>query len=215
MPEWKIPLYKIYTDDEDLNLITKIIKTYPSQTTYSKEVYNWDISNYNLFPGDQIQFRVAIKDNNPNNNGIRKTDYYHAVYPSFEDIFSAIQEQEQNIQETSSDIIDQVNEVEDIVENMKLDLLKASEIDWEQQQQAEESIKKMEDIFSNIEEMQEAINQLQEEAEKGNYNNIKELQSIFSNPYKEQSSDKDQKYNRLKPSKYFNYGGVSHYSCSS
>ena len=23
--EWKIPLYKIYTDDEDLNLITKII----------------------------------------------------------------------------------------------------------------------------------------------------------------------------------------------
>ena len=23
---WKIPLYKIYTDDEDLNLITKIIK---------------------------------------------------------------------------------------------------------------------------------------------------------------------------------------------
>ena len=24
--EWKIPLYKIYTDDEDLNLITKIVK---------------------------------------------------------------------------------------------------------------------------------------------------------------------------------------------
>ena len=24
--DWKIPLYKIYTDDEDLNLITKIVK---------------------------------------------------------------------------------------------------------------------------------------------------------------------------------------------
>jgi dTDP-4-amino-4,6-dideoxygalactose transaminase len=24
--EWKLPLYKIYSDDEDLNLITKIIK---------------------------------------------------------------------------------------------------------------------------------------------------------------------------------------------
>ena len=24
--DWKIPLYKIYTDDEDVNLITKIIK---------------------------------------------------------------------------------------------------------------------------------------------------------------------------------------------
>ena len=26
MENWKIPMYKIYTDDEDLNLITKIIK---------------------------------------------------------------------------------------------------------------------------------------------------------------------------------------------
>ena len=26
MNDWKVPLYKIYSDDEDLNLITKIIK---------------------------------------------------------------------------------------------------------------------------------------------------------------------------------------------
>ena len=54
-----------------------------------------------------------------------------------------------------------------------------------------------------------------EEAEKGNYDKIKELQLVFSNPYEEQPLDIDQKYNRLKPKKYFNYGGVSHYSCSS
>ena len=54
-----------------------------------------------------------------------------------------------------------------------------------------------------------------EEAGKGNYEKIKELQVIFSNPYKEQLSDRDQTYNRLKPSQYFNCGGVSHYSCSS
>ena len=54
-----------------------------------------------------------------------------------------------------------------------------------------------------------------EEAEKGNYNKIKELQEVFSNPYKEQSSEIDKKYNRLKPNKFFNFGGVSHYSCSS
>ena len=54
-----------------------------------------------------------------------------------------------------------------------------------------------------------------EEAEKGNYNKIRELQAVFSNPYKEQSPELNQKYNRLKPRQYFNYGGVSHYSCSS
>ena len=54
-----------------------------------------------------------------------------------------------------------------------------------------------------------------EEAEKGNYKKIKELQDVFSNPNKVQPSEIHQKNNRLKPSKYFNYGGVSHYSCSS
>ncbi len=54
-----------------------------------------------------------------------------------------------------------------------------------------------------------------EEAEKGNYSKIKELQAVFSNPYKEQPTEIDQKYNRLKPRQYFNHGGVSHCSCSS
>ena len=54
-----------------------------------------------------------------------------------------------------------------------------------------------------------------EEADKGNYKKIKELQDVFKNPYIEKPSEIDQKYNRLKPSQYFNCGGVSHYSCSS
>lgn len=40
--EWKIPLYKIYTDDEDLNLITKIVKrgTYWSMGPEIEELEN-------------------------------------------------------------------------------------------------------------------------------------------------------------------------------
>ncbi len=52
-------------------------------------------------------------------------------------------------------------------------------------------------------------------AEEGDYELIKELQAVFSNPYDEQSSEVETKYDRLKPKKFFNAGGVSHYSCSS
>nr|WP_320668431.1 protein adenylyltransferase SelO family protein [Prochlorococcus sp. MIT 1307] len=52
-------------------------------------------------------------------------------------------------------------------------------------------------------------------AEQGDYSLIMELQAMFSNPYDEQSSEMDTKYNRQKPKKFFNAGGVSHYSCSS
>tara|TARA_Y100001968_G_scaffold305718_1_gene321846 strand:+ start:1460 stop:3136 length:1677 start_codon:yes stop_codon:yes gene_type:complete len=54
-----------------------------------------------------------------------------------------------------------------------------------------------------------------ENAEKGNYNLIKELQTVLSNPYEEQSWEVDKKYNQLRPEKFFDAGGVSHYSCSS
>ena len=53
------------------------------------------------------------------------------------------------------------------------------------------------------------------EAEQGDYSLVKELQEVFSNPYDEQSSELASKYDRLKPKRFFNSGGISHYSCSS
>ncbi len=52
-------------------------------------------------------------------------------------------------------------------------------------------------------------------AEQGDYSLIKELQAVFSTPYDDQSSVVAKKYDHLKPKKFFNAGGVSHYSCSS
>ena len=54
MNEWKIPLYKIYTDDEDLNLITKIVKRGnnwalgPEIEEFENKIKNYVGSNYCL-----------------------------------------------------------------------------------------------------------------------------------------------------------------------
>jgi len=54
-----------------------------------------------------------------------------------------------------------------------------------------------------------------EQAKLGNFALIKELQEVFSDPYNEQSQEIEAKYYRLKPEKYFHFGGISFYSCSS
>ena len=54
-----------------------------------------------------------------------------------------------------------------------------------------------------------------EKAEQGDYSLIKELQTVLTNPYEEQSMDVEKKYDKRKPNKFFNAGGISHYSCSS
>ena len=52
-------------------------------------------------------------------------------------------------------------------------------------------------------------------AEKGDLSLIKELQIVFDNPYDDLSIHFQNKFDVLRPLKFFNNGGISHYSCSS
>ena len=54
-----------------------------------------------------------------------------------------------------------------------------------------------------------------EQAAVGNYALVRELQEVMTQPYAEQSREVEEKYYRLKPSEFFEVGGLSHYSCSS
>ena len=54
-----------------------------------------------------------------------------------------------------------------------------------------------------------------QQASAGNYSLIRELQEVMTQPYAEQSKDIEDKFYRLKPSEFFEVGGLSHYSCSS
>ena len=54
-----------------------------------------------------------------------------------------------------------------------------------------------------------------QQAAVGNYALIRELQEVMTQPYAEQTKDVEEKYYRLKPSEFFEVGGLSHVSCSS
>lgn len=54
-----------------------------------------------------------------------------------------------------------------------------------------------------------------QQAAAGNYSILRELQAVMTQPYAEQSQAVEDKYYRLKPSEFFELGGLSHYSCSS
>jgi uncharacterized protein YdiU (UPF0061 family) len=54
-----------------------------------------------------------------------------------------------------------------------------------------------------------------QQASEGDYSLIRELQDVMTRPYDEQSQGVEEKLYRLKPSEFFEAGGLSHYSCSS
>ncbi len=53
------------------------------------------------------------------------------------------------------------------------------------------------------------------QASAGNYALVRELQEVMTQPYAEQTMEVEAKYYRLKPSEFFEVGGLSHVSCSS
>jgi len=54
-----------------------------------------------------------------------------------------------------------------------------------------------------------------QQATSGDYALIQELQAVMTQPYAEQSKLVEDKYYRLKPTEFFEVGGLSHLSCSS
>jgi hypothetical protein len=54
-----------------------------------------------------------------------------------------------------------------------------------------------------------------QQATAGDYALVRELQDVMTQPYAEQSTAVAGKYYKLKPSEFFEVGGMSHVSCSS
>jgi uncharacterized protein YdiU (UPF0061 family) len=54
-----------------------------------------------------------------------------------------------------------------------------------------------------------------QQATSGSYALVRALQDVMTKPYAEQSKGVEEQYYRLKPSEFFELGGLSHYSCSS
>jgi len=54
-----------------------------------------------------------------------------------------------------------------------------------------------------------------QQASVGDYTLVRELQDVMTQPYSEQAEEVENKFYKLKPSEFFEAGGLSHYSCSS
>ena len=84
-----------------------------------------------------------------------------------------------------------------------------------QEDNREEVSKKMKQVNPKFTRREWLIVPAYEQAQQGDYSVVKELQEVLNHPYEEQSQAIEEKYYRLKPKKFFNAGGISHYSCSS
>lgn len=134
----------------------------------AKEVFTWNLNTLNLFPGDEVKFKIVTRDNNPNSLGITKSKQFNAIYPSLEDIYSSLEEEEKEITDLTNSTLEEIDEIDKVLEDIKLDLLKATDISLENQQKVNESLDRMDEVLNEISEMDDVLNSLKQQAENNN-----------------------------------------------
>jgi len=112
-----------------------------------------------LFPGDEVEYWAEIYDNSPMNQKA-ETSKYRLIFPSMEDIFKAIEKQEQEQFDILAKTLDQVQDMQKEFDLKKREMLRQNEANWDDQKALEKFIEdqkqmndKIENLAANYDEM--------------------------------------------------------------
>tara|TARA_X000001036_G_scaffold370568_1_gene357181 strand:+ start:3319 stop:6666 length:3348 start_codon:yes stop_codon:yes gene_type:complete len=157
-----------YIESKDTNKYIYQINNLDTDAKIQIITHSWDISSINLSPEDEIHFTINVSDNNIFLPNITISKKMIGRYPTIEDLFQQMEEYEQNIDSQNEELISNVDQVQEIINEVKLDLLKSDEIGWDEKQEIDKAIEEMQNVFNQVEDIQKAIEKMQENAENNN-----------------------------------------------
>ena len=164
--------YEIKAPDylpQDTNIYKRNIPELQHNVKSQQIYHEWSLANFSLAPEDELHIQVFIADNNIlTGPSITSSQLIIGRYPSLEDLFNRIEDDEEDIEEYNDDIQMTLEDVQELVEELELELLKTEDVTWEQEQKIAETMEKMDEIFSQIEKVQETMQRIQEQAEENN-----------------------------------------------
>jgi len=152
----------------DTTIYTGVINIDRSSSIISNQ-YSFSLNNIFLAPSDEIHIRLVATDNNII-SGPSKTTSKEIVArtPSIEDLYERMDDSNQEVMDDLSVIDNNIDDISDMIEEIKLDLLKEKDLTWEQQEEIKGGIEEIESIANQMEQIQEAMTNLQEQADKNN-----------------------------------------------
>ena len=162
--------YKIKHPDylsPDTNSYDFILDDFKKDIKSQNFNFEWNIGFISVMPEDEIHFRIGVADNNAfSGKSWSFSKILKAYYPSLEDMFFEMEENQDEVINDAEEISLTLDEVQELVEDLKLDLLKSDEMNWEQTQQTDEILDKMESVFNEMSKMSEIMETVKEQIEK-------------------------------------------------
>ena len=147
--------------------------------------YNWNINNLNIGPGDEMFYWIKAFDNNIKTGpGIGKSNILKAYFPSLEELYFEVEEEQEIIEENFEDMIDSIDEIKNMYETISNDVLK-EKTGLEQELETNKIKTELEQISEKIKNLENTIETIEELNDKNNLINdtlgdkIQKLQDMF------------------------------------
>ena len=194
-----------YIQSIDTSKYTYEVKDFNLNSKIQNIIHNWNISKLSLSPEDELSFTINVQDNNPFQPGITISKTFSARYPTLEDLFNQMENYEEDVENNNQELLLSVDEVQNMIDEVQLDLLKSDKLGWDEKQELDKAIDEMENIFNQIEEIQDVIEKIQEEADKNNlisdelmqkYDDFQNLLTEIMNPELLEAMEKIQDANQ-------------------
>jgi hypothetical protein len=145
------------------NVSTWNISPKGNPQTIRKQVI-WNLSKYNLYPGDTLFYWAKIRDNRPfSPPGITTSDTFWFRVPSFEEIHQTIMEKETYADNKIEGVRKEQENLKEMLEQLVKSSTGSEELSWDQKQILQDLQKS---IQAQADSLQNALNSLQENIEK-------------------------------------------------
>jgi hypothetical protein len=140
----------------------------PDPHQLSQEITTvWDLSDLGLMPEDEVHYHFELYDND-DVSGPKQTlsGNFIARLPSLADLYATLETGEQEVMDDTQLNVEELAKIQEHLEKAQLDLLKSDRLDWTQQQEIKQTLKKAETEVERLRELAERLESLAEMGEK-------------------------------------------------
>ena len=147
--------------------------------------YAWDLSGFDLLPGDRVSYRVRAYDNNPT-PGIGETATYTLRFPSLYEIHQAAEREQRESLEQMADVRDQSEHLRERLESVRRDLMRSEEMDWQKKRELEGAVQTQQDLSKKLdaatEHMEKTLERLEQSGllQDETLEKLQEIQNLMS-----------------------------------
>ena len=172
----------------------------------SQEIYyEWNIEKYQLTPGDEINYHFELYDNDIFSGPKKiKSDIYVSNFPSLAELFERNDENQSEIENEISKIIDNISKSTKEIRQSELKLIKSKKIDWNEKQKINESLSSLNKNIEDLTKISEKIDKIINQSKKNNLfseemiEKFSQLQNIIKEVMNQEiSNDLNQLLNNL------------------